>query len=62
MKEARAMNAQFLSSTLIFWGVFLSLTLSLPSSAEILDRPKVGLVLAGGGARGAAHIGVLKYL
>ena len=56
------MNAQFLSSTLIFWGVFLSLTLSLPSSAEILDRPKVGLVLAGGGARGAAHIGVLKYL
>ena len=29
MKEARAMNAQFLSSTLIFWGVFLSLTLEL---------------------------------
>lgn len=25
-------------------------------------RPKVGLVLAGGGAKGAAHIGVLKYL
>lgn len=25
-------------------------------------RPKVGLVLSGGGAKGAAHIGVLKYL
>ncbi len=27
-----------------------------------LDRPKVGLVLGGGGARGAAHIGVIKIL
>jgi NTE family protein len=26
------------------------------------DRPRVGLVLSGGGARGAAHIGVLKVL
>jgi NTE family protein len=26
------------------------------------DRPKVGLVLSGGGARGAAHVGVLKAL
>ena len=26
------------------------------------SRPKVGLVLSGGGARGAAHIGVLKML
>jgi NTE family protein len=26
------------------------------------DRPKVGLALSGGGARGAAHIGVLKVL
>lgn len=26
------------------------------------DRPRVGLVLGGGGARGAAHIGVLKVL
>ena len=25
-------------------------------------RPKVGLVLSGGGAKGAAHIGVLKYM
>lgn len=27
-----------------------------------LNRPKVGLVLSGGGARGAAHVGVLKVL
>lgn len=28
----------------------------------INTRPKVGLVLSGGGAKGAAHIGVLKYI
>src|SRR5512143_1325211 len=30
-----------------------------PSQAS---RPKIGLVLAGGGAKGAAHVGVLKVL
>ena len=30
--------------------------------AAIKERPKVGLVLSGGGAKGAAHIGVLKYI
>ena len=36
-----------------------------PSIAEaqaIQKRPKIGLVLAGGGAKGAAHVGVLKIL
>jgi len=33
---------------------------SFPATAA--DRPKVGLVLGGGGARGAAHIGVLEVL
>ena len=37
-----------------------------PSSANTrasdAQRPKIGLVLSGGGARGAAHIGVLKVL
>lgn len=28
----------------------------------LADRPKVGLVLSGGGARGLAHVGVLKVL
>jgi NTE family protein len=32
------------------------------SLAEETKRPKIGLVLGGGGAKGAAHIGVLKVL
>ena len=32
------------------------------STPDAKSRPKVGLVLSGGGAKGAAHIGVLKYL
>lgn len=42
----------------------LLLTLSVAMSADpaIKNRPKVGLVFAGGGAKGAAHIGVLQYL
>jgi len=30
--------------------------------ADVNDRPRIGLVLGGGGARGYAHIGVLKKL
>ncbi|NBR16481.1 MAG: hypothetical protein EBT81_00920 [Gammaproteobacteria bacterium] len=30
--------------------------------ASAAERPRVGLVLSGGGARGAAHVGVLKVL
>src|SRR5579862_6625201 len=32
------------------------------ASADGTRRPRIGLVLSGGGARGAAHIGVLKML
>ena len=32
------------------------------ASADTVQRPKVALVLCGGGAKGAAHIGVLKVL
>ncbi|MCL1076280.1 patatin-like phospholipase family protein [Shewanella dokdonensis] len=31
-------------------------------AATAADRPKIGLVLSGGGAKGAAHVGVLKVL
>ena len=31
-------------------------------TTRVNSRPKVGLVLSGGGAKGAAHIGVLKYI
>jgi NTE family protein len=33
-----------------------------PSGEQPSKRPRIGLVLSGGGARGAAHIGVLKAL
>lgn len=32
------------------------------AKTEIRDRPRIGLVLGGGGARGYAHVGVLKKL
>ena len=33
-----------------------------PAAAAPAPRPRIGLVLSGGGARGAAHVGVLKVL
>tara|TARA_B100000953_G_scaffold110109_1_gene90505 strand:- start:507 stop:2735 length:2229 start_codon:yes stop_codon:yes gene_type:complete len=40
----------------------LSLLISFGAICQEEDRPKVGLVLSGGGAKGLAHIGVLKTL
>ena len=34
----------------------------LVCTAALADRPKVGVVFCGGGAKGAAHVGVLKVL
>ena len=44
--------------------ILLLICLFSPGSsfAEETKRPKIGLVLGGGGAKGAAHIGVLKVL
>ena len=36
--------------------------LNAASAAEPPQRPRIGLVLAGGGAKGGAHVGVLKVL
>ncbi len=36
--------------------------LALAQSADAPKRPRIALVLSGGGARGAAHVGVLKVL
>lgn len=38
------------------------LTMCFSAVAQEKERPKVGLVLSGGGAKGFAHIGVLKVL
>jgi len=53
--------------------VVVSITLSVPPSLALannaeclqpteLERPTIGLVLGGGGARGAAHIGIIRKL
>ncbi|MDH3351950.1 MAG: patatin-like phospholipase family protein, partial [Gammaproteobacteria bacterium] len=40
----------------------LAAFLFLATALAHAERPRIGLVLGGGGARGAAHIGVLKEL
>ncbi len=40
----------------------ISLSAFSQENTTVEERPKVGLVLSGGGAKGAAHIGVLKYI
>ena len=59
---------RFSRQLVTFW-LLIGLTLPAfsfaaePASPEELpDRPTIGLVLGGGGARGAAHIGVLQVL
>ena len=42
--------------------LLLPLTTYSQDSTKTSERPKVGLVLSGGGAKGAAHIGVIKYM
>ncbi|MGS0826249.1 patatin-like phospholipase family protein [Shewanella sp. 0m-8] len=42
--------------------IILCLAISCPYFSVAEERPKIGLVLSGGGAKGAAHIGVLKVL
>jgi NTE family protein len=42
--------------------LLLGALLLLVTSLAVAERPRIGLVLGGGGARGAAHIGVLKEL
>ncbi|MBY5980465.1 patatin-like phospholipase family protein [Ferrimonas balearica] len=42
------------------WSMALALALTTAGLAQ--ERPKVGLALSGGGAKGAAHVGVLKVL
>ncbi|MBI9058926.1 MAG: patatin-like phospholipase family protein [Labilibaculum sp.] len=52
-----------------FWLSLVLSTISLSSYAQIMgnnfnenERPKIGLVLSGGGAKGFAHVGVLKVI
>ena len=38
------------------------LSIGTVHGSQVQRRPRIGLVLSGGGARGAAHVGVLKVL
>ncbi|HIE54447.1 MAG TPA: hypothetical protein EYP90_04575 [Chromatiaceae bacterium] len=50
--------------TLVWMLLFIWLAQSVlaQESTAAHERPKIGLVLSGGGARGAAHVGVLKVI
>lgn len=55
----------FLKQTVMLVAVFLMLALPARAQRRVdipAPRPKIGVVLGGGGAKGASHIGVLKYL
>jgi NTE family protein len=64
----RPRHGSFLAALLAFLALLATGVSAQPPSAETAfaaampSRPRVGLVLSGGGARGAAHIGVLKVL
>ncbi|MBN2350797.1 MAG: patatin-like phospholipase family protein [Bacteroidales bacterium] len=51
--------ARFLIVLLLIW---ITSGLQILGQTDTLIRPKIGLVLSGGGAKGLAHIGVLKVL
>lgn len=42
--------------------ILLLFLLCLAFGANAQERPKLGLVLSGGGAKGALHVGVLKAM
>jgi len=43
-------------------GLLLPCAHAADNGADAASRPRIGLVLSGGGARGYAHLGVLQYL
>jgi NTE family protein len=49
---------------ILIGALFLVLNTTASSFAQdvVSDRPRIGLALSGGGARGASHVGVLKFL
>ena len=46
----------------LFVAVLLLVGASIQAQEEPQERPKIGLALGGGGAKGGAHVGVLKVL
>ena len=53
---------RLIKSVCIISLLLISITAYSQDTTMVNARPKVGLVLSGGGAKGAAHIGVIKYI
>ena len=63
MRNSASGSKRFLCILILLLGSAISiLPPGLSHAAEQPKRPRIGLVLGGGGAKGAAHIGVLKVL
>ena len=62
----RQPQARLFSIAAILWAIFaphvVAYAQAASATAPAQPRPRIGLVLAGGGAKGGAHIGVLKVL
>src|SRR5512145_2941849 len=46
----------------IIWTVVLLLGGAAPAASQETTRPRIGVALGGGSARGLAHVGVLRWL
>lgn len=65
MKETIRFEKILLISSLIVGMLIAAAQVSIASAAQAdtdIIRPKIALVLGGGGARGAAHVGIIKVL
>ncbi len=64
IKHCRAAQICRLFTAFLFFGCaqFVCASQTNLSEAAASQRPRIGLVLSGGGARGAAHVGILKIL
>ncbi|MEO8309289.1 MAG: patatin-like phospholipase family protein [Pseudomonadota bacterium] len=67
--EAMRVRSKSMLASLCWTCMLLALTLpavaqdvARAGATDVAIRPRIGLVLSGGGARGAAHVGVLKVL
>ncbi|WP_346855426.1 patatin-like phospholipase family protein [uncultured Draconibacterium sp.] len=59
MNNNKHINSGFI---LLFTLVFFAFSSHAQNDSLRLEKPKIGLVLSGGGAKGLAHVGVIKVL
>jgi NTE family protein len=60
MRPTTSRTRRAIATWLAIVGMLACSTPALPAAEP--GRPRIGLVLAGGGAKGGAHVGVLKVL